>query len=299
MDTTATTTGTLQAASRFYDASPALRLFRFALKTAERLWPAFAVRAAYRVFGTPLPLRWVRRPNRLGKDWRAEAWPFEDGGVTVYSPAAAPHGPVALLVHGWGGNAGQMVPLAETLGQHGLRPVLVDLPAHGASAGSVSNLPQFARAIEYVVARLMQQGFEVRALVAHSLGANAAAFAVARNLPVRRLVLLAPPASARAYTSYFAHVFGLSETTRAAMQKRIEVREGILITQFEPPAVGPRVNVPTLIVHDRDDRINAFSDGQAFARHVRGADLLATQGLGHRRILKDAQVLGRVAIFTV
>lgn len=286
----------LQAASSYYDANPGLRVLRLAMRAVQRLAPALAVRAAYRVFGTPFPLRFGRRRG-LGGDWRAEAWPFEDGSVTLHSLRAAPHAPVALLVHGWGGHAGQMLPLAEALGQHGLKPIIVDLPAHGASRGRVSNLPQFARAIEYVVARLMQQGFEVRVLAAHSLGANAAAFAASRNLPVRRLVLLAPPASPHRFTHYFAHVFGLGEATRAAMQRRIEAREGVLMSQLEPPAVGPRVHVPTLVVHDRDDTVNRFADGQAFAHSIRGAELVATRGLGHRRILKDAQVLGRIAIF--
>ena len=146
--------------------------------------------------------------------------------------------PVALLVHGWGGHARQMLPLAETLAQQGLRPVLIEMPAHGRSAGSVSNLPQFARAIEYVVARLQQEGHTLRAVVAHSLAANATAYAASRGLPVERIVLLAPPASPREYTRLFAHVFGLSESTRAAMQKRIEAREGVLMLQFEPRRGG-------------------------------------------------------------
>ena len=57
------------------------------------------------------------------------------------------------------------------------------------------------------------------------------------------------------------------------------------------------MRVPTLVVHDRGDRINRFADGQAYAHAIRGARLLATEGLGHRKILKDAQVLGNVAIF--
>jgi hypothetical protein len=52
------------------------------------------------------------------------------------------------------------------------------------------------------------------------------------------------------------------------------------------------------VVHDRDDSINPFADGVAYAHAIRGAELLATQGLGHRKILKDAAVLGKVAIFT-
>lgn len=297
MEPALTSAAPLQATSTFYRASPGLALLRLGLATAEKLWPALAVRAAYRLFGTPLPLQWLRRRQSFGPDWRTDRWPFEDASLTVYSPRVAPHGPVALLVHGWGGHARQLLPLAEVLAQHGLKPVLLELPAHGASRGRVSNLPQFARAIEYAVARLQHEGLVVRTLAAHSLAASAAAFAASRGLPVQRLVLLAPPASPREYTRYFAHVFGLSEATRASMQKRIEAREGILMPQFEPPAVGPRIRVPTLVVHDRDDSINPFADGQAYAHAVRGAALVATQGLGHRKILKDAQVLGQVAIF--
>jgi pimeloyl-ACP methyl ester carboxylesterase len=114
---------------------------------------------------------------------------------------------------------------------------------------------------------------------------------------VQRLVLLAPPASPPEYTRLFAQVFGLSEPTRAAMQKRIEVRQGVPMPLFEPDAVGPRVRVQTLVVHDRGDSVNPFADGQAYAHAVRGARFVPTEGLGHRKLLKDAQVIGEVAIF--
>jgi pimeloyl-ACP methyl ester carboxylesterase len=287
----------LQATSTFYQASPGIRFFRAALAASERLWPSLAVRLAYRLFLTPLPPKWLHRRSTWHKAWRTEQWPFEDANITVYSPAAAPHAPVVLLVHGWGGHAAQMLPLAEAIAARGLRPVLVDMPAHGASRGSMSALPQFARAIDYVVARLGQQGFELRALVAHSLGASAAAYAASRGLPIERLVLLAPPASPPEYTRLFAQVFGLSEPTRAAMQKRIEARQGMPMPLFEPESLGPRIRMPTLIVHDRGDSVNRFADGQAYARAVRGSRFVPTEGLGHRKMLKDAQVLGEVAIF--
>jgi pimeloyl-ACP methyl ester carboxylesterase len=288
---------TLQATSNFYDASPGIRLFRLALAASQRLWPSLAVRIACRLFLTPLPPKWLHRRKPWDASWRVQRWPFEDASITVYSPAAAPHAPVVLLVHGWGGHAAQMLPLADTLASHGLRPVVVEMPAHGRSAGAASTLPQFTRAIDYVAARVHQDGFELRALVAHSLGASAAAYVVSRGLAVERLVLLAPPASPPEYTRLFAQVFGLSERTRADMQGRIEAREGILMPQFEAVSVGPRVRVPTLVVHDRGDGINRFADGQAYTQAIRNARLVATEGLGHRKILKDAQVLGEVAIF--
>jgi pimeloyl-ACP methyl ester carboxylesterase len=287
----------VEATSAFYRSSPGIALFRLALATFQRLWPALAVRAACRLFLTPLPPKWLHRGKSWDAAWRIEAWPFEDASLTLYWPTAAPAGPVALLVHGWGGHAGQMLALAQAMQAQGLHPVIVEMPGHGRSRGLQSTLPQFTRAIDYVAARLNQQGQPVRVLVAHSLGATGAAYVASRGLPIERLVLIAPAASPPEYTRLFAQVFGLSEATRAAMQKRIEAREGILMPQFEPAAVGPRVRVPTLVVHDRGDSINRFADGQAYAHAVRGAQLLATDGLGHRKLLKDAQVLGRVAIF--
>lgn len=287
-------TSPLQTASTYYQANPGTRWLRWALGLSEKLWPALAVRGAYRVFGTPLPPKWLHRRQAALATWRATPWPFEQASITVYEPPGAP-GPVVLLLHGWGGHAAQLLPLAQALMDQGLRPVLVDLPAHGRSQGSTSNLPQFARAIEYLTARLQQQGHEVRAVVAHSLAANALAYAAARGLPVARMALLAPPASPHAYTRLFAKVFGLSEETRERLQQRVEAREGILMRQFEPAAVGPRVAVPTLIVHDREDRINRFADAEAYRDAIAGARLMATEGLGHTRLLRDEQVVQAVA----
>jgi pimeloyl-ACP methyl ester carboxylesterase len=290
-------TSAVDLTAGFYGASLAVRLIRLALRGSQKVWPALAVRAAVRLFTTPLPPKWLQR-SAPPAGWRVEQWPFERAGVTLYTPEGVDEdAPVALLVHGWGGHARQLLQLAESLARHGWQPVLLELPAHGRSAGTTSNLPQFARAIEYVIHGLQARGRPIRLLAGHSLGASAAAHAASRGLPLQRLVLVAPAASPRAYTHYFAQVFGLAEATRAALQERIEQREGMPMQQFEPRAVGPRIAVPTLVVHDRGDRINGFADGQAFAQAIRGARLLATEGLGHRRLLQDPDVIGQVVLF--
>ena len=289
----------LEATSAFYtsNAGTMMRMFRWGLAASQRLWPSLAVRAAYRLFVTPLPPKWLSRRRRWSPDWQQQSWAFEDASLTLYSRALAPDVPVVLLVHGWGGHAGQMLALADAMANAGLQPVLLEMPAHGRSGGSTSSLPQFAPALDNVDARLLQQGHGLHAVLAHSLAANALAYAASRGLPAGRLVLLAPPASPQEYTRLFGHVFGLREATRAAMQRRIEARAGILMTQFEPEAVGPRTQLPTLVVHDRGDSINRFADGVAFSKAIAGARLLATEGLGHRRILKDESVLREVQTF--
>ena len=290
---------TLDSTAALYQSLPGVGLVRFALILAQRVWPALAVRAASRLFLTPLPPKWLQRSAAAGEGWRVEHWPFEHASLALHSFWGPADAPVVLLVHGWGGHAGQMRPLAEALRARGLRPVIIEMPGHGHSGGMRSTLPQFARAIDYVGNRLREQGHHLRVLVAHSLGATAAAYAVSRGLGIDRLVLLAPAASPPAFTRLFAHVFGLSERTRAAMQARIEARESMLMPLFEARAVGPRIGAATLVVHDRQDAMNRFDDGQAFADAIPGASLMATDGLGHRKILKDAAVLEAIARFAL
>jgi len=287
----------LDATAALYQSLPGVGLFRFALGLTQRVWPSLAVRAAGRLFLTPLPPKWMQRAAGAGDGWRIEQWPFESATLAVHAHWGPADAPVVLLVHGWGGHADQLRPLAQALIEKGLRPVIVEMPGHGHSGGMRSTLPQFARAIDYVSNRLHQQGNTVTALVAHSLGATAAAYAASRGLGVRRLVLIAPAASPPAFTRLFAQVFGLSERTRAAMQARIEARESMLMPLFEAVAVGSRIGAATLVVHDRQDAMNRFGDGEAYVEAVPGAQLLATDGLGHRKILRDAQVLDAVARF--
>ena len=51
------------------------------------------------------------------------------------------------------------------------------------------------------------------------------------------------------------------------------------------------INSAALFIHDRDDKENRFEGGLAMARTWRDAHLLATEGWGHRRILRSAPVV--------
>jgi pimeloyl-ACP methyl ester carboxylesterase len=297
---------TLQATSAFYEKNPLTRVLRWSLKSIEQLSPHLAMRAAARLFITPLPHKWTQRKKIWDHHWKRESWQFENASLTIYASQTGDVGqstaieiqkPSVLLVHGWGGHAAQMLPLAKELQEQGMQVFLIDMPAHGRSKGSQSSLPQFARALKFVTSRLTSEGNPLRALVAHSLAASAAAYAVSRGLETERLILIAPPASPHEFTRLFAKVFNIKESTRAAMQNHIELTEGVLMQHFEPSDVGMLIKQAVLIVHDTNDSINPFNDGLAFQAAIAGAKLLRTQGLGHRKILKAQSVLQDIASF--
>ena len=54
---------------------------------------------------------------------------------------------------------------------------------------------------------------------------------------------------------------------------------------------------PALYVHSADDQVVAIADAEAAAAAWRGARLLRVDGLGHRRLLSDAQVVAAVTGF--
>ena len=304
---TSNTSNTSNAAAQFYARSSGLTLLRHVLSSVEAVWPSLATRMAKRLFLTPLPPKWLQQRAAWGAHWQIQSWPLERASITVYryqsatscgASAASESGrPHVLLMHGWGGRASQMLPLANALANEGFVPIVIDAPAHGQSKGTTATLPQFARALEYVAARLDAEGTRLHSSIAHSLGGSASAFAVARGLATDSLVLIAAPDCPRNYTRMFAQVFGLDERTRAAMQRHIEAQEGILIDQFDAAVSAPRILVPTLVVHDANDAVNAFASAERFMRYLPNGSLARTAALGHRKILKDANVHSTIATF--
>ncbi len=298
---------TVKAVDRFYQTGPSVQALRTGLAGAQRLWPSLAVRLAERLFLTPNLQSLKRRRSIWPPHWHIERLPFERASITLYrfqSDGLGDWGigakrtrPYVLLVHGWGGNAEQLLSLANALHDKGYLPVIVEVPGHGQSRGRTSTLPQFARAIDYVCARLRQREMPVYAVVAHSLGASASAYAHGRGLATHGLVMIAPADAPQHYSHVFARVFGLNEHTRASMQAKIEAREAALMDHFDASRSAPNIQVPTLIIHDTKDTVNTFAGAQRFAQLIPSARLHATTGLGHKKVLSDPGVHAEIIEF--
>jgi pimeloyl-ACP methyl ester carboxylesterase len=203
--------------------------------------------------------------------------------------------PAVLLAHGWGGHAAQMRAFVFPLLCAGFRVLAYDQPAHGVSEGRLTGLPDFAEALAEVAA---YHG-DVRAVIGHSLGAAAAALALASGKArFGTAVLVSPPADMVGYSRRFARWHWMPEAVRRAMQTAIEERYGVLWESLDVRRLAARMRGRALVVHDRDDRIVPWTQGAQVASHWPGARLLSTDGLGHRRILDDEFVTRAAADFS-
>ncbi len=305
MDNAASPSAAQHVASQvqaFYADSRAARWMGRAMRTAHRLSPRLALGLAMRLFFTPLPSKLAARARPVPAPWQAERVPFEQGTVVLWRRSAAPAAnafvadtataprPIVLLVHGWAGDAMQMRDLGDALAADGFEPLLLDFPGHGRSDGWRSTLPQFVRALFAVQARVGP----LHGMVAHSLGALAAAHAVGRGLAASRLVLVAPPTPPAMFMQGFAQSFGLGSGLARRMREQVQSREGVPLEQFEAPWLAAHVRLPTLVLHDRGDRVAPLPLAQALVQALPAARLSTTDGLGHRRILADAAVGAQV-----
>ena len=260
----------------------------------ERVAPAAGARWAEHLWFTVPATRGRRdRQADLGR-------PFQ---VRLHGRAVAGEawgaGPVVYLVHGWGGWRWQLDGFVAPLVEAGCRVVAFDAPSHGASdpgpeGPGRSTILEFADALTAVVAEMGP----AHAVVAHSLGATAAAFAIRGGLPVERAAFLAPMADPLPYTRTFAGRLGFGDRVRTRLVDRIERRVGLPLSAFDVPAMaGQSPTPPLLLVHDRLDAETGWSDSAAIAAAWPRSRLVTTSGLGHRRILRAPAVIAEVTGF--
>jgi pimeloyl-ACP methyl ester carboxylesterase len=257
------------------------------------LFPELAGAWAERLFLTPpraqmaetaLDLLDARAGWVIHKERRIATW--EWGWKSREAPAI-------LMAHGWGGHAAQLRAFVFPLLSAGYRVIAFDQPAHGISEGRLTGLPDFAD----VLAEIAWSHGRPRALIAHSLGAAAAAFAMTRGVEFDRVVLISPPSDVVGYSRRFARWHWIPEPVRRSMQAAIEERYGVRWEDLDVARIAPRLSAEALVIHDRDDRIVPLSHGARVAHAWPSARLMETRGLGHGRILRDANVAQAAAEF--
>jgi pimeloyl-ACP methyl ester carboxylesterase len=255
---------------------------RLAFSLLVRAAPSLAAALAERVFFTPPRPRRSRGLSLLagGRRFRVSA-----AGRTVAAWRWG-RGPTVVLVHGWGGRAAQLTSFVPPLLERSFRVVAFDAPGHGESGHGLSSAPEFARALRAVLG-----SDAVHGVIAHSLGAAAAALALGDGLAAERVVFLGPVADPPAWIPPFAAALGLSPAATDRLRERSERRLHLPWSALRVPDRARGMTAPLLVVHDRADREVPVRDGRAIADAWPGARLVETTGLGHNGALRNPAVI--------
>ncbi len=199
-----------------------------------------------------------------------------------------------VLSHGWNGRASQFSVLVRELVAEGYRVVSFDAPAHGGSGGRHTYLVDWLD----VFTALQDRHGAFDAMVGHSFGGLATLVGVAGGIDAARVVTIAAPADADLLLRQFQSMLGYSDAVAASMR-------ALFATRYFPGEPDPfawlssvrrplPAGVPLLVAHDHGDRVVPFAEAGRVVSANPGATLLATEGLGHNRILTEDAVLDAV-----
>lgn len=273
-----------------------LALLRTAFRTLDRVAPQVGGRWAARLWFTLPRTNGRIRDDRPDLPSTLATIRLADGRRVVAEVWG--DGPPVYLVHGWGGWRGQLGAFVEPLVRRGHGVVAFDALSHGeSSAGRHGRRrttgPEMIEALEAAIDHFGQPA----GIVAHSLGSAMVAVAIGHGLPAPdRLALVAPTVGPLPHISAMANRLGFTGRTQRAMLDRLEAIINRPMTDFDTLSL-PRPMPPTLIVHDRHDKEVPLAEGVALASAWQNVELVTTEGLGHRRILRDREVAERVASF--
>lgn len=279
-------------AGRRAPAPPGIQLLRVAFAMLGRLFPGPATSLAYRLWFTTrrFPLTAHERDTLA----RGKRFEIEVSGrpVIVY---AWGQGPAVLMVHGWHGAASNFVEFVEPLAAAGFRVVAFDAPAHGASPGKRTTLPEIVKAMEVLADNIGP----LHAIIGHSFGVLCLTFALAmKRISPDRVVCISSPARLEGLFASFSDTLGLPRVVRKRFCARLEHDFGADIwARLSPENQAASFDVPALMIHDADDRSVPIEESEALSRVWRNSRLVRTEKLGHRRILADANVIRRVVNF--
>jgi pimeloyl-ACP methyl ester carboxylesterase len=274
-----------------------VRLTRAALQTAYLVSEDLGASFAERLFTTP---RRHARPQRerdvlaLARESITEVTLRAPRWREARVPVATWHwgiGPTVLLVHGWEGRGSQLGAFVAPLVEAGMAVVTFDAPGHGSSPDHRLYLTDLADTIADVAASVGP----LHGIIAHSFGAAAVLLAHARNaIRAPRNVMIAPNVLVDDAFRRFASAVGLDDSDRVALEQRVGDHAGIPVDSLAIERLASDRDDALLVIHDRQDREVGFEHGERLAQTWPNAQLLEADALGHRRILRDPDIVATV-----
>jgi pimeloyl-ACP methyl ester carboxylesterase len=212
---------------------------------------------------------------------------------------AGDQAPAVAVLHGWGGNASLMLPLAPHLHRAGFHTLFLDARNHGRSEhDEFSSMPRFAEdldvAIEWLRARRDVTSIGV---IGHSVGAGAAILAASRTDQINAVVSVAAfahPGEAMAAGAPFNR---FPAPIQRSLFRTMERTIGFRFDDIAPRERVASVNAPLLLVHGAADTTVPPSHLRELARRAPEAQTLLVEGADHASLESFEPYIHRILGF--
>ena len=173
------------------------------------------------------------------------------------------------------------------IASQGYTALAYDHPGHGQSGGVYGHIPAFVHGLEAI----LDSVDDVAGLVGHSMGTASSIECHHQKLVDKPFLLIAP------VLDYLDNLFGSVARSGYSMRlfnavvSEVEDQYHYPIQSVDPYNKLKLRSAQTIIVHDQGDKFTKFEVSQKAAQEMENVTLVATQGQGHGRVMKCAEVM--------
>ena len=210
-------------------------------------------------------------------------WIDNSDGIRLHAwfvPVGRP-APAVIVIHGWGGSADAMLPLAPHLHRMGFHGLFLDVRNHGLSdRDRFVSMPRFADDLETAAAWIRGHPDVTSAgVIGHSVGAGAAILSASRSDVFDALVSVSAPADPELLMR--KQMSSLPKPLVTIALAGIQRIIGQDFADFAPHNRIALVRTPMMLVHGDDDRIVPVSNLHVLSAAQPKAEVLLVPGGGH------------------
>jgi pimeloyl-ACP methyl ester carboxylesterase len=260
-------------------------LEKISLKAATR----FALYLFYRPIKFPVP----EREKAIRESATRHNLSTGKSDFTYYEWGSAWAPKKVLLVHGWSGRGTQFHKIIKTLIHKGYYVGTIDAPGHGENSQKHTDMLEFTDAINVIEKQFGPFDYAV----GHSLGGMAIFNALLSNLQVGKIVTIGTPDNISHVVRDFCSKVNASHRVAEGILKYIEKHYKMKPEEASTDYLATKFNPAGLIIHDENDQDVGVENALELAKHWPNANLIVTQGLGHRKVLMEQKIIDAIIGF--
>lgn len=262
-------------------------------KFLEVISPKFATLFAAKLFTSPIKYKIPKREFHMDSESEQNTLmiPSINKEIIVYHYGRGEKN--ALLVHGWSGRGTQLVKIADELVKNGYSVVSFDAPAHGKSKGNSSIMIEFIASILEI--EKQYGSFEIA--IGHSLGGMSILNAIKQNLQIQKAVIIGSGDIIQDIIDNFILNLKLKHNIAIRLRDYFENKYQEKMENYAASFAAKEVKIPVLVIHDLNDEDVDIKAAHNIKANLVNSEIMITEGLGHRKILGNKEVINRIIEF--
>jgi pimeloyl-ACP methyl ester carboxylesterase len=197
-------------------------------------------------------------------------------------------GPKILFMHGWSGRGSQFTKMMDAFVEAGFEVYTFDAPGHGDEWLPRIDMLSFIGGIHW-----MENKFGPFAgAIGHSIGGMALWNAIRERAAIKRLVEIGSPSSLTGVLEDFVAVLNARPAVAEILMGKLSADYQVAEDLFDPVRIaGLHPDVDGLLIHDAQDDEVPLAHALEMERAWKNGRLVTTEGLGHRKLLRDPGVI--------